>query len=201
MVYSLGGMAAMLTTRTWASLRGGGDRRGWCYHVCSIRPHIAGPGSGEIALTFTAMTATATEVEPTFPRYVYKILSEEPPYPLPHTLPLTALDEQDGFIHLSAGWRVPQTTSLYFGSYTTIWLLRVDTGVARGENARFKWGDPGCVHMYGPEDDERRWARMGDGVVVAIRRFARDGDEEWSSVLERALEMEDRWLNVDQSRA
>ncbi|KAI9465408.1 hypothetical protein BJY52DRAFT_1113508 [Lactarius psammicola] len=97
----------------------------------------------------------------TFPRYVYKILSEEPPDPLPHTLSLTPLDRQDGFIHLSSGWRVPQTAGLYFGPITTIWLLRVDTDVARAENARFKWGDPGCVHMYA--DEETKWARMGDG--------------------------------------
>jgi Protein of unknown function (DUF952) len=135
-----------------------------------------------------AMTATAPKAEPPFPRYVYKILSEEPPDPLPHNLPLTPLDKQDGFIHLSAGWRVPETASLYFGSYTTIWLLRVDTAVARGEKARFKWGDPGCVHMYGAAHDETRWARMGEGVVVAVRKIARDGDEEWCKVV---VEMED----------
>jgi uncharacterized protein (DUF952 family) len=49
----------------------------------------------------------------TFPRYVYKILGEEPPNPLPHTL-------QDGFIHLSSGWKVPQTAGLYFSPFTTI---------------------------------------------------------------------------------
>lgn len=116
-----------------------------------------------------------------FPRYVYKILSEEPPKPLPHTLPLTPLDRQDGFIHLSAGWRVPQTTALFFGSYTTIWLLRLDTEVACGEQARFEWGDPGCVHMYA--HDETRWARMGDGIVVSVRKFDRGPDDEWANVL------------------
>jgi hypothetical protein len=144
------------------------------------------------------MTAIDTgDVEPPFPRYVYKILSEEPPEPLPYMLPLTPLDKQDGFIHLSAGWRLAETTSLYFGSYTTIWLLRVDTEVARGEKAWFKWGDPGCVHMYGPsdDDDETRWARMGGGVVVEVRRIARDDDEEWPRALKRAMEMEDDWLS------
>ncbi len=124
---------------------------------------------------------TATTDLP-FPRYVYKILSEEPPNPLPHTLPLTPLDRQDGFIHLSAGWRVPQTTALYFGSYTTIWLLRVDTEVARDEQARFEWGDPGCVHMYA--HGETRWARLGDGIVVSVGKFDIKGQgEEWENVL------------------
>jgi uncharacterized protein (DUF952 family) len=123
---------------------------------------------------------TATNDLP-FPRYVYKILSEEPPNPLPHTLPLTPLDRQDGFIHLSAGWRVPQTTALFFGSYTTIWLLRVDTEVAREEEARFEWGDPGCVHMYA--HGETRWARMGDGIVVSVRKFDKGPGDEWENVL------------------
>lgn len=124
----------------------------------------------------------------TFPRYVYKILSEEPPNPLPHTLPLTPLDRQDGFIHLSAGWRVAQTTALYFGSYTTIWLLRVDTEVACEEEARLEWGDPGCVHMYAR--DEKRWARMGDGIVVSVRKFDKGpGEDGWENVL-----MGNEWL-------
>jgi hypothetical protein len=116
-----------------------------------------------------------------FPRYVYKILSEEPPNPLSHILPLTPLDAQDGFIHLSAGWRVPETTGLFFGSYTTIWLLRVDTEVALGEKARLKWGDPGCVHMYA--EDETRWARIGDGIVVGIRKFEKEPGKVWEKVL------------------
>ena len=127
------------------------------------------------------MTDADTDVEQTFPRYVYKILSEEPPDPLPHTLPLTPLDNQDGFIHLSSGWRVPQTAGLYFSPFTTIWLLRVDTDAARAEQARFKWGDPGCVHMYA--HDETKWARMGDGVIVGVRKFTKEREEEWGQVL------------------
>ncbi|KAH9179327.1 hypothetical protein EDB89DRAFT_1926599 [Lactarius sanguifluus] len=117
-----------------------------------------------------------------FPRYVYKILSEEPPNPLPHTLSLTPLDRQDGFIHLSSDWRVPQTAGLYFGAFTTIWLLRVDTDVAQAEKAWFKWGDPGCVHMYA--EDKTKWARMGEGVVVAVRKVSRGLEEEWGQVLD-----------------
>ncbi|KAH9042043.1 hypothetical protein EDB85DRAFT_1917521 [Lactarius pseudohatsudake] len=118
-----------------------------------------------------------------FPRYVYKILSEEPPNPLPHTLPLTPLDRKDGFIHLSSDWRVPQTAGLYFGEFTTIWLLRVDTDVAQAEKAQLKWGDPGCVHMYA--EDKTKWARMGEGVVVAVRKVSRGLEEEWGQVLNK----------------
>ena len=139
------------------------------------------------ARTVHTTQAMTTTTDLPFPRYVYKILSEEPPNPLPHALPLTPLDRQDGFIHLSVGWQVPQTTALFFGSYTAIWLLRVDTEVARGEQARFVWGDPGCVHMYA--QDKTRWARMGDGIVVAVRKFDKEPGDGWGKVL-----MGDEWL-------
>jgi Protein of unknown function (DUF952) len=133
------------------------------------------------------MSASHTTTTTTFPSYVYKILSEEPPNPLPHTLPLTPLDKQDGFIHLSAGWRVPLTAAEFFGSYTTLWLLRVDTNVARGEEAQFKWGDTsGCVHMYAREAGT--WARMGEGVVVAARQFEKERGDGWEKELGKAVQ-------------
>jgi hypothetical protein len=133
------------------------------------------------------MSACHTTTTTTFPSYVYKILSEEPPNPLPHTLPLAPLDKQDGFIHLSAGWRVPLTAAEFFGSYTTLWVLRVDTNVARGEEARFKWGDTsGCVHMYAREAGT--WARMGEGVVVAARKFEKERGDGREKELEKAVQ-------------
>ena len=152
-----------------------GDGEGWSTPSVGSLPSSE-PRSIRAGLATTAQAMTTTTDLP-FPRYVYKILSEEPPNPLPHSLPLTALDAQDGFIHLSAGWRVPETTALYFGTNTTIWLLRVDTEVARGEQARLEWGDPGCVHMYA--DGETRWARTGDGIVVGVGKFEKEPGEEW----------------------
>jgi len=136
-------------------------------------------------------TMSAAAGEHSLPSYVYKILSEEPPNPLPHALPLTPLDKQDGFIHLSAGWRVPQTAAQFFGSYRTIWLLRVDTNAALAEEAQFRWGeDAGCMHMYAR--DEGRWARLGAGVVVAVGKFEKEIGEEWEKVVARAVQ--DGWL-------
>ena len=136
-------------------------------------------------------TTTTAGVDPPFPPYVYKILSEEPPDPLPHTLPLTPLDKQDGFIHLSIGKRVPLTAALYFASYTTLWVLRVDTKVARAEEAELKWGETeGCVHMYARESV--KWARLGQGVVVAVGKFEKGLGDEWEKALEGAVR--DGWL-------
>jgi uncharacterized protein (DUF952 family) len=78
------------------------------------------------------------------PHFVYKILPGAlPPAPLPHDLPLSALDHADGFVHLSAGWRVPRTAHLYFADRTALALLRLDANAVRGEGARLAWADPG----------------------------------------------------------
>jgi uncharacterized protein (DUF952 family) len=40
------------------------------------------------------------------PKYVYKIVPEAPPEPLPEQYAISALDEKDGFIHLSSASQV-----------------------------------------------------------------------------------------------
>lgn len=60
------------------------------------------------------MTAPA---EP--PRYVYKIVDTEPPFPIPDVFPPSELDKKDGFIHLSAPWQVSQATTETTVTYTS----------------------------------------------------------------------------------
>jgi len=118
------------------------------------------------------------ESSPPFPKYIFKILPEAPPSPLPHHLPLSDLDQKDGFIHLSTGWRCPITADMFFASFESLWLLKLDFDVARGEKATFKWGDPGCIHMYADKAGE--WARLGEGIVLDAREFKRGKDEKWA---------------------
>lgn len=40
------------------------------------------------------------------PEFVYKITTDPPPSPIPAEYPLSDLDAQDGFIHLSTAWQV-----------------------------------------------------------------------------------------------
>lgn len=61
------------------------------------------------------MTAPA---EP--PRYVYKIVDVEPPFPIPDVFPPSELDRKDGFIHLSAPWQVSQPTGNVITNTSTI---------------------------------------------------------------------------------
>ncbi|KAI0036467.1 hypothetical protein K488DRAFT_82085 [Vararia minispora EC-137] len=115
------------------------------------------------------------------PRYVYKILPGAPPEPMPKNIALSDLDRADGFIHLSAGWRVPLTANMYFADARELGLLRLDADVARGEGARLAWADPGCVHMFAREVGQ--WARVGTGVVVDARTFVREEGRSWEEVL------------------
>lgn len=65
------------------------------------------------------MTAPA---EP--PRYVYKIVDTEPPFPIPDVFPPSELDKKEGFIHLSAPWQVSQATIETTITYTSSTVTR-----------------------------------------------------------------------------
>ncbi len=70
------------------------------------------------------------------PRFVYKIVPSQPPSPLPYSLPLSALDAQDGFIHLSDASQVAKTADLFFADFEKVWLLQLDTEVVKIEGGK-----------------------------------------------------------------
>ena len=47
------------------------------------------------------------------PEFVYKITPTSPPDPIPEQYPLSELDRQDGFVHLSASWQARLHTIPY----------------------------------------------------------------------------------------
>ncbi|KAF2179364.1 hypothetical protein K469DRAFT_596426 [Zopfia rhizophila CBS 207.26] len=89
------------------------------------------------------------------PTYLYKILPTAPPTPLPDCLPLSDLDRNDGFIHLSTSEQVPETADKFFSEFQTLWLLKIRYEVLeRGTNGdgKIKWEEVGrgCfAHFYG----------------------------------------------------
>ena len=97
------------------------------------------------------------------PTYLYKILPAAPPSPLPARLPLSDLDRNDGFIHLSTSDQVPGTADRFFGNDSELWLLKIkyevlaagtdgDGQVRAQEGAEIKWEEVGrgCfAHFYG----------------------------------------------------
>ncbi|KAL1846244.1 hypothetical protein Daus18300_014318 [Diaporthe australafricana] len=104
------------------------------------------------------------------PRYVYKIVDTEPPFPIPDVFPPSELDKQDGFIHLSAPWQLPVTADLFFGNHTTLWVLKVRLASIEGA---MRWESPvnaseGYPHLYG---------NLGRADVESVERFKRTADE------------------------
>ncbi|KAI9049610.1 hypothetical protein LZ554_006636 [Drepanopeziza brunnea f. sp. 'monogermtubi'] len=61
------------------------------------------------------------------PTYIYKILppSAAPPHPLPLSLPLSALDAQDEFLHLSTSPQLLGTLQNFFPSEPHVYVLRI----------------------------------------------------------------------------
>lgn len=138
------------------------------------------------------------------PKYVYKILDGPPPTPIPAEFPLSDLDKQDGFIHLSTAkqvlrpspppsrhpaytnseFQIPITASLFFKSHTTLYLVKIHYAPIA---SAAKWDDPpndndGCPHLYG--------RGLGKEEVEGVKTFERTGEKGWDEVFAG----DDGWL-------
>ncbi|KAF9736877.1 hypothetical protein PMIN06_004372 [Paraphaeosphaeria minitans] len=97
------------------------------------------------------------------PTYLYKILPSAPSSPLPGRLPLSDLDKNDGYIHLSTSEQVPGTADKWFNDFSELWLLKIryetlssgtdgDGEVKADAKAEIKWEEVGrgvFAHFYG----------------------------------------------------
>jgi len=114
------------------------------------------------------------------PSYVYKIFDEPPPSPLPETLPSTALDAQDGFIHLSTALQTPLTAKHFFGRCTTLWIAKLAVDALDGHIGRSTDPDSGinngCPHLHGSG------RRLGSGNIVGVVELQRPAEDDWTSV-------------------
>ena len=116
------------------------------------------------------------------PVYLYKILPEAPPSPLPAILPLSALDAQDGFIHLSTAAQTPDTAGRFFSTSEKLWLLKIPLKQIES-NVRWEESKSGCfAHLYG--------ADLGQREVESTKAFMRDEGHKWNAILEM-----DEWLS------
>ncbi|KAL2179304.1 uncharacterized protein P884DRAFT_195495 [Thermothelomyces heterothallicus CBS 202.75] len=117
------------------------------------------------------------------PEFVYKITPTAPPDPIPEQYPLSDLDRQDGFVHLSASWQIPITADLFFKDFTSFYILKLR--LANFDQSSVKWdevdGTNGCPHLYG---------NFGAKDVVAAKEFRRAEGQSWKDVFER----EKGWL-------
>ncbi|KAI0024110.1 hypothetical protein F4780DRAFT_725837 [Xylariomycetidae sp. FL0641] len=123
------------------------------------------------------------------PSYVYKIVPEEPPTPLPETYPLSDLDRQDGFIHLSTATQVPKTADLFFAAPRRLWVLKLGFGARPAWHARTTWEAPGCphlhLHLHPARDGGRREGGFGAADIAGVGEFARAEGEGWADAMRR----------------
>lgn len=63
-----------------------------------------------------------------FPRFVYKIVPSTSPVrePLPERLPVSDLDKNSGFIHLSTAHQVLNTLKSFFAEEPLVYILRIE---------------------------------------------------------------------------
>ncbi|KAF2014602.1 hypothetical protein BU24DRAFT_423516 [Aaosphaeria arxii CBS 175.79] len=112
------------------------------------------------------------------PTYLYKILPSAPPSPLPAVLPLSDLDRNDGYIHLSTSEQVPGTADKFFGTFDSLWLLKIKYDVVAGGvdgegnkvGGEIRWEEVGrgCFgHLYG--------SSLGVGNVESVEKVDRSG--------------------------
>ncbi|KAF2161364.1 hypothetical protein M409DRAFT_28099 [Zasmidium cellare ATCC 36951] len=114
--------------------------------------------------------------------HYYKILETAPPTPLPETLPTTALDAKDGFIHLSTAQQTPITANLFFGNFDKLWILKLRVKDLDGE-VRFPEDLPGCPHVHDSK------VGLGKGNVDSVIVVERARGDDWREVAElKALE-------------
>jgi uncharacterized protein (DUF952 family) len=110
------------------------------------------------------------------PRYLYKILDQKPPTPLPITLPTTQLDAQDGFIHLSTAAQTTTTADLFFASQPTLWILQLRAADLDGETRYPPELGGGCAHVYGSTQG------LGAGNVEEVIEVVKGSKEKWAQV-------------------
>ncbi|KAB5554403.1 hypothetical protein GE09DRAFT_126112 [Coniochaeta sp. 2T2.1] len=110
------------------------------------------------------------------PKYVYKIIPTAPPQPIPSPYPLSALDQKDGFVHLSTASQIPITSDLFFTAVHSFWILKLR--LSNFDAAAVKWdeveGTNGCPHLYG---------NFGAHDVKDVREFRREADKSWTETL------------------
>ncbi|KAE8159510.1 hypothetical protein BDV40DRAFT_273077 [Aspergillus tamarii] len=122
------------------------------------------------------------------PYYVYKLVPSTAPVrePLPEQLPVSALDQQSGFIHLSTAFQVTNTLKLFFKDEPLVYVLRIPYARV-AENLR--WENPEGT-VCGPRPKEGLFPhlynglRLGKDEVESIAIWFNDNG--WDNALSQA---------------
>ncbi|EKM80175.1 hypothetical protein AGABI1DRAFT_127857 [Agaricus bisporus var. burnettii JB137-S8] len=125
--------------------------------------------------------------ESRLPDYVYKIVpsNSTPPSPLPHELPLSELDSQSGFIHLSTAPQIPGTLRLFFGTDEKVYILKMPF---KPLQEKIRWESPDAK-VSGPSPGEGLFPHLYGGKLgkdEVERVMTLNKGSGWDSVLEEA---------------
>ncbi|PYI34563.1 hypothetical protein BP00DRAFT_423039 [Aspergillus indologenus CBS 114.80] len=98
------------------------------------------------------------------PFFIYKLVPSTAPVrePLPDRLPISELDNQSGFIHLSTAFQVPNTLKLFFKDEPLVYVLRIRYD--RVEND-IKWENPEGT-VCGPRPTEGLFPHLYNGLKL-----------------------------------
>lgn len=96
--------------------------------------------------------------------YIYKIVpsSAAPPTPLPEVLPVSSLDQGDGFVHLSTALQVLGTLKHFFKEDSEVYLLRIPYERVEKD---IKWESPDG-RVCGPREGEGLFPHLYNGLKL-----------------------------------
>ncbi|RMZ78080.1 hypothetical protein DV737_g4044, partial [Chaetothyriales sp. CBS 132003] len=134
--------------------------------------------------------------------YIYKIVPAEPVVPvtdagqLPpdYSLPVSDLDRQSGFVHMSTAAQIPNTLKFFFGpsssSRDSVYLLRVPYQ-ALEERKLVRWESPDakiCGPRYGegmfPHIYDKLQFKLTHEEVDSVKEVvSQPGDDSWDAAL------------------
>jgi len=128
------------------------------------------------------------------PSYVYKLVPAASPVPLQHAdlperLPVSDLDQNSGFIHLSTSIQVPGTLKFFFKDDPLVYVLRIKYDDFED---KIRWEDP-KAEVCGPRGGEGMFPHLYNGPQLGKGEIERvevmenlDGQEGWDAAIEKA---------------
>ena len=103
------------------------------------------------------------------PLYLYKLIPSSTPVlePIPDRLPVSGIDQESGFIHLSTAFQVPNTLKFFFKDEPMVYVLRIR--FTRIEQD-VRWEDPEG-RVCGPRPNEGLFPVSLFYLLLVLRRF------------------------------
>ncbi|KAJ4468759.1 hypothetical protein J3R30DRAFT_3553841 [Lentinula aciculospora] len=130
------------------------------------------------------------------PNYVYKLVPSSSPVPLdisklPARLPVSSLDQESGFIHLSTSVQVPNTLKWFFAEDNSVFVLRLPYDSLEEEKI-IRWEDP-KAEVCGPRGGEGMFPHLYNGFKlggdeVDSIKLLEQVDGTWDKTIENVIE-------------